>query len=403
MEQGPKLTGADELRRRAHDLQREIDQVMTAIGSNESYRGALDQLFKAQVTTLAEALNHQRHVQAEPGLDSSSHEKFLLAVQEAEREFEDITRAIRKSVEHRSALQQRLSQLTDQLAAGYTNLGRSEVPPTTDSSPASGQGQTTLDEGQEPLSRHNNHALLIEATAAPELTSATERGLSRPTASAGPAPEPSTESPIRARPGLFGWASEPANLAVGGLVVTSLVLALGLALVAWRATAQAPVSIPVRLEPVLFVPGAATSAPPPIPNPGGSGVGASQPAPSATPQPTSTPAPTPNASSPAAGDLHPDAARDEPDFPIAFEESEDQSVAEESPGRAAVIVAPRGFSGLKLRATPSTSARVLGSLPNGSPVELLEGRARANRFTWVSIRTRDGLEGWAVASGVVPL
>ncbi len=50
--------------------------------------------------------------------------------------------------------------------------------------------------------------------------------------------------------------------------------------------------------------------------------------------------------------------------------------------------------GVYLRADPSVSALDLQWLLEGTPLEVLPGQADADGYTWVLVRTADGIEGW---------
>jgi len=68
--------------------------------------------------------------------------------------------------------------------------------------------------------------------------------------------------------------------------------------------------------------------------------------------------------------------------------------------RRATIQAPAGFNSAFLREAPATSARSVRQLSNGTPVEVLEGSAAGDGFTWARVRTEDGAAGWVVATAV---
>jgi hypothetical protein len=55
---------------------------------------------------------------------------------------------------------------------------------------------------------------------------------------------------------------------------------------------------------------------------------------------------------------------------------------------------------LRVRATASTSARVVTSLQRGSPVDVMQGPVQAEGLTWLRIRTGSGVEGWTVATAI---
>jgi len=66
-----------------------------------------------------------------------------------------------------------------------------------------------------------------------------------------------------------------------------------------------------------------------------------------------------------------------------------------SPQPAFVIVATDG-AGANLRAGPSTSAPVITTLAEGTPVEALEGSVSAEGRAWRQIRSGDR-DGWIVS------
>jgi Bacterial SH3 domain len=62
--------------------------------------------------------------------------------------------------------------------------------------------------------------------------------------------------------------------------------------------------------------------------------------------------------------------------------------------------APAGFTSANLRERPSTTARSLVVLPNGTPVDVLPDTATGDGFTWVRARTPEGVVGWVVSTAV---
>jgi Bacterial SH3 domain len=68
--------------------------------------------------------------------------------------------------------------------------------------------------------------------------------------------------------------------------------------------------------------------------------------------------------------------------------------------RRATIRAPAGFDAAILREGPATTARSLRQLANGTSVDLLDGLAAGDGFTWARARTQDGAEGWVVSTAL---
>lgn len=62
--------------------------------------------------------------------------------------------------------------------------------------------------------------------------------------------------------------------------------------------------------------------------------------------------------------------------------------------------APQGFTTAFLRAGPTISAASLASLPNGTQLEILPDTASGDGFTWLRVRTADGVLGWVVSTAV---
>jgi hypothetical protein len=97
-------------------------------------------------------------------------------------------------------------------------------------------------------------------------------------------------------------------------------------------------------------------------------------------------------------------ALDESGGPLpAAAESDAASESRPAPSgvRMGTISNPVGFRGWALRAAPSTSARVLASLPSRTHVEILPDRVTGSGFTWVWVRTQTGVVGWVVANAVL--
>jgi hypothetical protein len=64
------------------------------------------------------------------------------------------------------------------------------------------------------------------------------------------------------------------------------------------------------------------------------------------------------------------------------------------------VKAPAGFATANLRERPSTAARSLALLNNGTTVDVLPDTASADGFVWVHARTADGAVGWIVSTAV---
>jgi hypothetical protein len=62
---------------------------------------------------------------------------------------------------------------------------------------------------------------------------------------------------------------------------------------------------------------------------------------------------------------------------------------------------PLRSNGWALRAAPSTSARILASLPTRTRVQILPDAATGGGFTWVHVRTQAGAVGWVVADALL--
>lgn len=72
------------------------------------------------------------------------------------------------------------------------------------------------------------------------------------------------------------------------------------------------------------------------------------------------------------------------------------TLTEIAPG-AMVIVEGTGGGGLNLRQQPTTYAKVLGNVKEGTTLVVLEGPRDADGYVWWKVRAPDGKEGWAAA------
>lgn len=71
-----------------------------------------------------------------------------------------------------------------------------------------------------------------------------------------------------------------------------------------------------------------------------------------------------------------------------------------APG-AMVIVQGTGGGGLNLRQQPTTYAKVLANVKEGTTLVVLEGPRDADGYVWWKVRAPDGKEGWAAAKWLV--
>lgn len=176
-------------------------------------------------------------------------------------------------------------------------------------------------------------------------------------------------------------AARPLRVAALGVTVVVAIVALGLLGLFFAAiTAPGPgVGVsPQPTEPIAFV--AATQVPStPTPVPPTRVLASPTPAAPAVPLTPTPPEPSP--------------VEEEPTPEAEIEPIEPAIVL-------ATILAPAGFNGVVLRATPGVNARTLSFLLNGARVEILEGSAAADGFRWVRARTADGTVGWMVSVGV---
>ncbi len=71
-----------------------------------------------------------------------------------------------------------------------------------------------------------------------------------------------------------------------------------------------------------------------------------------------------------------------------------------APGAQVVVNGTLG-QGLNLRASYSTSARLVGSAKDGNVLTVLEGPQEADGYTWWKVKTAEGKEGWAAGKFLV--
>ena len=71
-----------------------------------------------------------------------------------------------------------------------------------------------------------------------------------------------------------------------------------------------------------------------------------------------------------------------------------------APGAQVVVEGTQG-QGLNLRASASTSARLVGSAKDGDVLTVVAGPQEADGYTWWSVKTSDGKEGWAAGQFLV--
>jgi uncharacterized protein YraI len=55
---------------------------------------------------------------------------------------------------------------------------------------------------------------------------------------------------------------------------------------------------------------------------------------------------------------------------------------------------------LRVRSTPSTTAPVVTSIREGTPVEILAGSANADGLPWARVRITETTVGWVVATAL---
>jgi hypothetical protein len=77
-----------------------------------------------------------------------------------------------------------------------------------------------------------------------------------------------------------------------------------------------------------------------------------------------------------------------------------QPVTEIGPG-ALVVVQGTGGGGLNLREQPTTFAKKVGSVREGTVIPVLDGPREADDYVWWRVRAPDGTEGWAAGNWLV--
>ena len=70
------------------------------------------------------------------------------------------------------------------------------------------------------------------------------------------------------------------------------------------------------------------------------------------------------------------------------------------PGAQVVVQGTLG-QGLNIRASASTTARLVGSAKDGNVLTVLDGPQEADGYTWWKVKTADGKEGWAAGKFLV--
>lgn len=75
-------------------------------------------------------------------------------------------------------------------------------------------------------------------------------------------------------------------------------------------------------------------------------------------------------------------------------------VTEIGPG-ALVVVQGTGGGGLNLREQPTTYAKKVGSVRDGTVLPVLAGPREADDYVWWSVRAPDGTEGWAAGKWLI--
>jgi hypothetical protein len=68
-----------------------------------------------------------------------------------------------------------------------------------------------------------------------------------------------------------------------------------------------------------------------------------------------------------------------------------------APGAIVTVTGTSG-AGLNLRQQPSTYAKVMANVKEGTALTVLEGPSEADGYVWWMVRTPDGAEGWAAAN-----
>jgi hypothetical protein len=66
-----------------------------------------------------------------------------------------------------------------------------------------------------------------------------------------------------------------------------------------------------------------------------------------------------------------------------------------------VLVEGTSGAGLNLREQPSTYSAVMGNVPDGTELTVLEGPQDADGYVWWNLQAPDGTEGWGAANWLV--
>jgi uncharacterized protein YraI len=86
-----------------------------------------------------------------------------------------------------------------------------------------------------------------------------------------------------------------------------------------------------------------------------------------------------------------------------------KSMAAEAPAASSAPAAPKGWyvagtggAGANVREAPSTAAVVIGTLPDGTQVQPLDGPVEGDGMRWMKVRSSTSVEGWLAADLLSP-